>query len=261
MGKVIAIANQKGGVGKTTTTMNLGVGLSKKGKKVLLIDADSQGNLTICMGYENPDQINYTLSNILGNLMLEREFDPKEGILHSEEGVDFVPSNIDLSGTESTMFEIKLGRESLLNEYIDMIKENYDYILIDCSPSIGMITINSLVAADSVLIPVDAEYLPYKGLDELTRTIYKTKKKVNRKLKIEGILLTRVDERTNLCRGIIDLIEANYGNTMRIFQSRIPKSVRVAETSALGMSIFQYDPEGKATIAYNSLTEEVLANE
>ena len=262
MCKVIAVANQKGGVGKTTTTMNLGIGLARTGRKVLMIDSDPQGDLTICMGYRNPDELNYTLSNILGYLIEEEPFNPREGIIHHEEGADFVPSNIDLSGIESSLNATDLlGRETVLSDYLEMVKEDYDFIIIDCSPSIGMVTINALVAADSVLIPVEAEYLPAKGLEQLIRTINKVQKKLNRKLKIEGVLMTMVDERTNLCKGIMDFINEVYEQRIRIFQSRIPRSVRAAEIAAVGNSLFEYDPEGKAAKAYDSLVEEVLAGE
>ncbi len=261
MSKVIAVANQKGGVGKTTTTMNLGIGLARTGKKVLMIDADSQGDLTICLGYRNPDELDYTLSNILGCLIEDESFNPLKGIIHHVEGVDFIPSNIDLSGIESSLNSADiLGREGILRDYLEMIKESYDYILIDCSPSIGMVTINAMVAANSVLIPVEAEYLPAKGLEQLIRTINKIQKKINRTLKIEGVLMTMVDERTNLCKGIVDFINESYENHIKVFKSRIPRSVRAAEISAVGQSLFEYDPEGKAALAYSSLVEEVLAN-
>ena len=261
MCKVIAIVNQKGGVGKTTTTMNLGVGLAKKGRRVALIDADPQGDLTICLGYQNPDEIDFTLANILGNIIEDKAFDPEDGIIHHEEGIDFIPSNIELSGIEATLVTVQFGREKVLSEYLEMIKDKYDYILIDCSPSIGMVTINALVAANSVLIPVEAEYLPAKGLEQLMTTIRKSKKKINKNLKIEGILMTMVDSRTNLCKEIIDLIHKGYGYRIKVFESKIPKSVRAAETPAVGMSLFKYDPDCKAAKAYASLVKEVLANE
>ncbi len=261
MCKVIAITNQKGGVGKTTTTMNLGLGLARMGRKVLMIDSDPQGDLTICMGYRNPDELDYTLSSILGYLIEEEPFNPREGIIHHEEGADFVPSNIDLSGIENSLNATDLlGREGVLNDYLELVKEDYDFVIIDCSPSIGMVTINALVAADSVLIPVEAEYLPAKGLEQLIRTINKVQKKLNRKLRIEGVLMTMVDERTNLCKGIVDFINESYENHIKVFKSRIPRSVRAAEISAVGQSLFEYDPEGKAALAYSSLVEEVLAN-
>ena len=155
MSKVIAIANQKGGVGKTTTTVNLGVGLANEGKKVLLIDCDAQGSLTESLGYQNPDELDVTLSTLMQKTYEEKEIKPGEGILHHNEGVDLVPANIELSGMETALVNI-MSRERVLKNYIDSVKDNYDYVLIDCTPSLGMLTINSLVAADEVIIPVQA---------------------------------------------------------------------------------------------------------
>ena len=197
MCKIIAVTNQKGGVGKTTTTANLGVGLAMKGKRVLLIDADAQGDLTICLGYQKPDTFEKTLTTILKKLIQDELEDPFEVVVHHEEGIDLVPCNIELSGMEVSLVNV-MGREYILKQYLDQVKDRYDYILIDCSPSLGMVTINALTAADSVLIPVEAEYLPAKGLEQLIRTIRKTRNIINPKLEIEGILMTMVDERTNL---------------------------------------------------------------
>ena len=240
MCKVIAIANQKGGVGKTTTTSNLGIGLAKQGKKVLLIDADAQGSLTASLGI--------------------REIKPEYGILRHEEGVDFMPGNIELSGLETSLVNV-MSRETILRTYIEQQKDRYDYILIDCMPSLGMITINAFASADSILIPVQAAYLPVKGLEQLIKTIGKVKRQINPKLEIEGILLTMVDNRTNYARDISNLLIENYGSRVRIFENSIPLSVRAAEISAEGVSIYQHDPNGKVASAYQSLTEEVLANE
>lgn len=254
MCKVIAIANQKGGVGKTTTTGNLGIGLAKRGKRVLLIDADAQGSLTASLGYTEPDRLEVTLATIMERIVQEDYPEPSEGILHHKEGVDLLPANIELSGIEVSLVNI-MSRETVLREYISCVSAGYDYILIDCTPSLGMITINALACADSVLIPVQAAYLPIKGLEQLIRTIGKVKRQINPKLEIEGILMTMVDSRTNYAREISGLLIENYGDKVRIYDSTIPISVRAAEVSAAGISIYTHDPKGKVAAAYESLTE------
>ena len=259
MCKVIAIANQKGGVGKTTTTSNLGIGLAKQGKRVLLIDADAQGSLTASLGVQEPDRLEITLATIMSNIINDEE-SPEYGILKHEEGIDFMPGNIELSGLETSLVNV-MSRETVLRTYIEQQKDRYDYILIDCMPSLGMITINAFACADSILIPVQAAYLPVKGLEQLIKTIGKVKRQINPKLEIEGILLTMVDNRTNYAKDISTLLIENYGSRVKIFKESIPMSVRAAEISAEGVSIYQHDPNGKVASAYQSLTEEVLADE
>ena len=256
--KTIAIANQKGGVGKSTTAANLGIGLADMGKKVLLIDFDAQGSLTESLGY-NPDEIEINISTMLEKTMNERNVLPNEGILHHDEGVDLMPANIELSGMEVTLVNT-MSRELILKDYLQNVRKNYDYILIDCTPSLGMLTVNALTAADSVLIPVQAQYLSAKGLEQLLQTVQKVRRQINPKLKIEGILLTMTDSRTNYGKQISNLIRQAYGKHLKVFEQTIPRSVRAAETSAAGKSIFQHDPKGKVAEAYQSLAREVLAD-
>lgn len=260
MCKVIAIANQKGGVGKTTTTVNLGIGLARKGKRVLLIDADPQGSMTVSLGIDEPDKIEYSLANVLMDVVNEEKIDYKKIILKHEENIDFIPANIELAGLEVSMVNV-MSRELVMKRFISNIKENYDYILIDCMPSLGMITINALVCANSVLIPVQASYLPVKGLQQLIKTISRVRKQINPELKLEGMVMTMVDMRSNYTKDILMALESTYGETIGIFDSRIPMSVRAAETSAEGKSIYIHDPKGKVAISYEELTEEVLVHE
>ena len=257
---VIACVNQKGGTGKTTTCENLGIGLAAEGKKVLVVDTDPQGSLTIALGYPRPDELPITLTDMMQKVMLEETIAPGEGIIHHSEGVDLMPANISLSGLEVSLVNA-MSRESILKQYLDTVNKQYDYILLDCMPSLGMLTINALAASDNVVIPVQAAYLPVKGLEQLIKTIGKVKRQINPKLSIEGILLTMVDCRTNYAKDISALLIENYGSKVRIFENSIPISVRAAEISAEGVSIYQHDPKGKVASAYQSLTEEVLGNE
>lgn len=256
---VMAVVNQKGGTGKTTTCENLGVGLAMEGKKVLLVDTDPQASLTICLGHPVPDQLSPTLSDMMGKILLEQPIAPGEGILHHPEGVDLMPANIELSGLEVSLVNA-MSRETILRQYLDTVKQNYDFILLDCMPSLGMLTVNALAAADNVLIPVQAAYLPAKGLEQLLQTINKVRRQINPKLKIEGILLTMVDSRTNYSKEISSLIRENYGGKLKVYKTDIPRSVRAEEISAEGTSIFKHDPKGKVADAYRVLTKEVLQN-
>lgn len=256
---VMAVVNQKGGTGKTTTCENLGVGLAMEGKKVLLVDTDPQASLTICLGHPVPDQLSPTLSDMMGKILSEQPIAPGEGILHHPEGVDLIPANIELSGLEVSLVNA-MSRETILKQYLDTVKQNYDFILLDCMPSLGMLTVNALAAADNVLIPVQAAYLPAKGLEQLLQTINKVRRQINPKLRIEGILLTMVDSRTNYSKDISNLIREKYGGKLKVYKTDIPRSVRAEEISAEGTSIFKHDPKGKVADAYRVLTKEVLSN-
>ena len=259
MAKITEICNQKGGVGKTVTAVNLGIGLAREGKKVLLVDMDAQGSLTASLGYQRPDQMENTLATILGRIILDEPVSPGEGILHQAEAVDLLPANIELSGLEVTLVNT-MSRETILRDYLNSVRDQYDVILLDCCPSLGMLTINALAAADQVLIPMQAHYLSIKGLEQLIRTISNVKRKINPGLEIAGILITMADLRTTYSREIIELLRDSYGDKLRIFNSIIPQSIRAAETSAEGRSIYLHDPAGKVSAAYASLTREVLAS-
>lgn len=256
---VIAVVNQKGGTGKTTTRENLGIGLANEGKKVLLVDTDPQGSLTIALGNPRPDDLPVTLTDLMAKIMQDQPPLPKEGILSHEEGVDLVPANITLSGLEVSLVNA-MSRETILKQYLETVKGQYDYILLDCMPSLGMLTVNALAASDQVLIPVQANYLSAKGLEQLLQTVNKVKRQINPKLRIEGILLTMVDSRTNYAKEISTLIRDTYGSKLNVYDANIPRSVRAAEISAEGVSIFKHDPGGKVAEAYRSLTKEVLQN-
>ena len=260
MCKVKCICNQKGGVAKTTSTLHLGIGLARKGKKVLLIDADPQGSLTSSLGYVEPDDLKTTIATIMMDIINENEINPEEGILHHQENVDLLPANIELSAMEIALGNA-MSREVILKEYIEMVRDSYDYILIDCMPSLGIMTINALAASDSVVIPVLCAYLPVKGLQQLIRTITMVKRRLNRKLIIEGILLTMVDFRTNYAKEIYGRIGDDYGEQIRIFETCIPVSVKTAEASAQGISVYKHCPKNKVAIAYQNLTKEVLNHE
>ena len=255
--QIIAIANQKGGVGKTTTCANLGIGLAQAGKKVLLIDGDPQGSLTISLGHPQPDKLPFTLSDAMGRILMDEPLRPGEGILHHPEGVDLMPADIQLSGMEVSLVNA-MSRETTLKQVLANYSKDYDHILLDCSPSLGMLTINALTAADRIVIPVQAQYLSAKGVEQLLGTVARVKRNINHKLKIDGVLLTMVDSRTNNSKEIASLLRSTYGPKIKVFDTEIPRSVRAAEISAEGKSIFEHDPGGKVAAAYHALTKEVL---
>ena len=254
--KVIALANQKGGVAKTTSTVNLGVGLANQGHKVLLIDADPQGSLTISLGVKNPDDLDASLATVMDAVIDDVLIAENLGIIHHEEGVDLMPANIELSGMETGLFNI-MSREYVLKNYIDKVRHNYDFVIIDCMPSLGMMTINALVAADSVIIPSQPSFLSTKGLNLLLHSISKVKRSINPKLSIDGILLTMVDSRTNNAKDIISSLRSGVGQNIKVFDTEIPHSVRAAECSLTGKSIFSHDKGGKVAEAYENLVKEV----
>lgn len=255
--KVIALANQKGGTAKTTSTVNLGIGLANQGKRVLLVDADPQGDLTTALGWTEADNLSVTLTTQMERVIRDEPFDCHEGILHHDEGVDLVPTNIELSGMEMTLVNA-MSREFTLKNYLSELKKEYDYILIDCMPSLGMLTINALAAADSVIIPVQAHYLPLKGMTQLVKTIGRVQRKINPSLKVDGVLLTLADMRTNLARATAESLKQNYGRVVKVYKTVIPVSVKAAETSAAGKSIYRYDKNGAAAKAYADFTGEVM---
>ena len=256
---VIACVNQKGGTGKTTTCENLGAGLVMNGKKVLLVDFDPQASLSISLGYPKPEELPVTIADMMKKVVDEKEIKPGEGILHHEEGMDLMPSSIELSGMEVSLVNT-ISRETVLKEYLESVKRDYDFVLLDCSPSLGMLTINAMAAADTLLIPVQASYLPAKGLEQLLQTVNKVRRQINPKLKIEGILLTMVDARTNDAKEISELIRNAYGGKIKVYDTEIPRSVRASEISKEGTSIFKHDPGGKVADAYRELTREVVKN-
>jgi chromosome partitioning protein len=258
--KIIALINQKGGVGKTVTSISLGTGLARQGKKVLCADLDPQANMTMSLGYQNPDELPRNIFHVLKALIERKPFPERQEYILQAEGVDLLPSGIELSSLETVLIST-MNRESKLKQLLAPLREEYEYIIIDCGPSLDMLTINALAAADEIIIPVQAHYLSAKGLELLLNTVRNVKSELNPALKINGILITMLDRRSRFAKEIVEVIKATYGPYIRIYESQIPMSVKATETTAEGKSIFEYDPSNKAAIAYEEFVAEVLARE
>lgn len=254
--KTIAVANQKGGVAKTTTALNLGVELANLGRSVLVVDADPQGSLTTSLGIRSPDELKITLKDLMQGVVDDEEINAERAVIKLNEGIDLIPSNIELSGMETSLLNT-MSREYVLKNTLSDISRNYDYVLIDTMPSLGLMTINALAAADSVIIPCQPNFLSAKGLDLLFHTIARVRKQINPKLRIDGVLLTMVDTRTNNAKEIISSLRETVGTRINIFHSEIPRSVKVAESSLEGKSLNAHDAGCKAAQAYRELGKEV----
>ena len=254
--KVIAVANQKGGVGKSTTVYNLGAGLAMQGKKVLLVDVDPQGDLTKMLGLRKPNELPLTLGNAMNNIVAGVSGGEHSEIRHHHEGFDFVPGNRTLSAVEVGLVNV-MSRETVLRQYIDSVKKDYDYVLLDCRPSLGMLVINALSASDYVLIPVQAEYFAAENMTELVNTVQSIKRQINPKLKIGGVFMTMANS-TNFRKDIVESVRETYGKHLPILQTVIPSTVRLAEISTADHSIFVHEPKGRAAEAYRNLVKEVL---
>lgn len=259
MGEVIAIANQKGGVGKTMTSVSLSACLARYDKKVLLVDLDPQGHSTKAFGFRNMNEYPLSMKDVIVSVIQDSEIDKQKLILHSEEGVDIAPANISLAGINSIL-ESAMCRETVIKRFLDTIKDDYDYVIIDTNPSLDNLPINALTASDKVVITVQAEPYGVEGMADLLQSINRVRKNLNTDLKIEGILITMTNERTNLSKKIIKSVRSNFGNHINIFDVTIPRCTKAAESTGVGESIFQYDPKGSATRAYDSLTKEVFLN-
>ena len=251
MGKRIAIFNQKGGVGKTTTNINLAACLAMKGKKVLVVDVDPQGNTTSGLGIAKRG-----LEDTVYNLLVEKDYDIKDAVKKTGvKNLDLIPASVDLAGAEVELVQIE-GRETALKDSLDSIKDDYDYIFIDCPPSLGLLTINSLAAVDSVLIPIQCEFYALEGVSQLVSTIDLVKKSLNPKLEIQGVILSMFDGRTNLSAQVVQEVKKYFGD--KVYSTVIPRNVRLAEAPSYGLPITAYDPKSKGAEAYMEFAEEFL---
>lgn len=254
--KAIAVVNQKGGTGKTATTLSLGVALARRGRRVLLVDTDPQGDLTKSLGWADPDSIATTVATHIEAVIEGADEDPRTGILGHREGVDLMPANIELAGLEMAVF-MAMSRERILKTWAEPLRADYDYILFDCAPTLGIIPVNALVAADGVIIPVSAEYLPASGMAGLLKTVGRVRRQINPGLYVEGILVTLYDSRNNLARDVERAIREQYGAALRVFDTVVPRAVSAAESAAAGESVFSYDASGRVAKAFADLAEEV----
>ena len=257
--KVIAVTNQKGGVGKTTTTENVAIGLVRPGFDVLIVDFDPQGDLTSCLGWKNNDALEHSVSSMLDDYINDNDIDYDSLILHHEEDVDLIPANIELADFEMRLVSV-INREQTLSNCIEPLRDKYDCIFIDCPPSLGMLTVNALSAADEVLIPVQTQYLPAKGMTKLLQTVNKVQRKINSNLKITGIVMTLADLNTNITKSTIDTIRKSFGKNIRVFDTIIPKATKASEASISGKSIYAYAKDSKVAVAYDNLTKELVKN-
>ena len=257
--KTIAIANQKGGVGKTTTAFSLGIALANNGKKVLVVDADPQANLTTYMGFYDEDNIPVNLSTLIERFIDDEEIKPEQAILHHKEGIDLIPSNLNLAMTETNLSNA-MSREYAMQKSLKELKSIYDYIIVDCMPSLSMLITNALAMADEVIIPVQSQYLSARGMGNLLKIISKVKRQINPKLQVGGILLTLVDNRTKLPNKIREELKEDYGDIVKLYDTQIPCAIKTAESTSKGKSIFAYDKNSKVALAYTNFAKEVLAD-
>lgn len=257
---VIVIANQKGGVGKTTTTENVGIGLSKEGKKVLLIDFDPQADLSASLGIRNSDNMEHTICEALNGTIKDIPINFDDLIIHHDENVDIIPSNIELADFELKLVSV-MSRERILDMTLEPLRKKYDVILIDCPPSLGMLTINALSSADKVLIPVQAQYLPAKGMTKLLGTINKVQHQINPRIKVLGVAITLANMQTNLAKSTADTLRENFGNHINVFDTIIPIGVKAAEATVVGKSVFEHAKDSNVAKAYENLTKEIVRSE